>query len=88
MFASYRQIGAGKVPVVSLLLKCLRVGRDVSKHFQPKGLAQSVATNVVGHLAIFVPGLGTLVYVDGFTRDVVQEYGEASLECSHKVSLG
>ena len=38
-FVSHGSIGVPKVPAISLSLKCLRVGQDISKHLSPKGLA-------------------------------------------------
>lgn len=42
MFSLCGPIGVVKVPTNLLLLKRLRVGQDVSKHFEPQGLAQLV----------------------------------------------
>jgi hypothetical protein len=57
-----------------------------------KGLTQSVVVNVVKHLASYVLGsnlfgLGALVYIDGFNRDDIHKYDEASLEFSARFSL-
>jgi hypothetical protein len=38
MFTPCGLIGVKKVPIISLLCKCLRVGLDVSKHFSQWGL--------------------------------------------------
>ena len=60
-------VGVGKVPTISLLLECLRVRRDVSKHvssrvrwkvskhFNSRGLAQLVVANVVQQLTSSMP---------------------------------
>jgi hypothetical protein len=63
---------------------------------KPMGLAQLVVNNVAGHLANSVPahawfespGVGTLVYDNGFNRAAIHKCGEASLGFPREVFLG
>jgi hypothetical protein len=87
MFAPRAPIGAGKVPEISLSFKCFRVGQDVSKHLNPRllGIWLVPCQRVPGSNP---HGWGTLVYANGFTRDAINECGEASPEFPREVFLG
>ena len=61
-----------KVLIISLMLKSMRVGPDVSKHFIPRCQLHGLSPIIVGHLAssmlIGSLGLGTLFYPEEFIR--------------------